>query len=140
MMMLRRKSYIVNKSGYVVYDRDGGISKKYLSRYCNTYKIVKTYKCPGCTQRNCRLPSGKTPFTIIDKDLNFESGCSIGLPGHTLKIKDGYELYLTIQEAIKVIYDNLLYLNNLSLETTLLITNMYNFFLSQGEYNANNKM
>ena len=142
-MQLKRKSYIINGNGTVIYDRSSGISKKYFSRYRDTYKIVNTYKCPGCAQFNCRLPSGKTPFIITDKDLHFESRClqhNYISTGHYLKIKDRYELYLTIQGATKVMHDNLFKLKDLSLETTLLITNLYNFFLSQGEYNANSKV
>lgn len=143
-MKLGRKSYIVNKNDTVIYDRNGNINKKYLSRYNrvdDTCKIIKTYKCPGCTQNSgCRFRQGRTPFVIIDKQLRFESRCYRLNHMHHLNIKHRQYNCATIQEAIKIMYDNLHNLTDLSLETTLLITSMYNFFESQGEYNANSKM
>lgn len=143
-MQLKRKSYIVNENDLIIYDRNGGISKKYLSRYnsgIGGYRIVKTYKCPSCTQNNCRIMINKKPFMILDSGLCYKAPCSPFNGSHRILM---HSIHLinkdTLQEAIKVIYDNLCTLNNLSLETTLLITNMYNFFLSQGEYDANNKM
>lgn len=80
-------------------------------------------------------------FIISDVGLTYRSPCATFNGRHSILIRN---IHLsnkdTLQGAIKVIYDNLYNLNKLSLETTLLVTSMYNFFLSQGEYNANNKM